>query len=182
MIKLDELEVNKCYATDVKYLRGCSFKVEEDITMRPICSYAVDGVMILLCNKANKDEAIFSELTTGYIICGCNDLVKKEVKIPGVTSDNYNQVIEDINSQNHLWIPLEKIDEVTQEKVLEFRNSTKGFDAESELYAALKKLDSISTTNIKKTVDEVETTYRSLPNTQLTIPQNGNKKLGQIAI
>ncbi len=182
MIKLEELRENECYITDIKYLRGCRFKVGEDITMNPICSYAVNGVMILLCNKKNEDEAIFSELTTGYIICGCNDLNKKEVKFPGVTSDNYNQVIEDINSQNHLWIPLEEVDEVTQEKVLEFRNSIKGFDGESEVYDALEKLDGISTANIKKTVDQVEITYGNESTTQVTIPKNGNKKLGQIAI
>jgi len=179
MIKLKQGER---YITDVKHLRGCSFKIEKDITMRPICSYASNGIVILICNKIGENSVEFSEFTTGYIVYGCNNLVKKEIKIPGVTPDNHDQVIDDIKNQNHLWISLEDVDEATPEAELEFINSLKSFTEENEVDEALGKLDEISLTNIMRTVTEVEKNYNESSSTPIITSKNGNKKLGQLTI
>ena len=183
MIKLEE---QKCYFTDVKYLRGCSFKVEDEITMRPICSYAVDGMIMLLCSKIDEDIVEFEDYDTGYRIYGCNSLVKKEVKIPNITTDNYEQVINTIANQNHLWISLENIEEVTPELKVKFANErTKELDAEREIVDAIIRLDKISITNINKTIKEVEIKYMDSQFNQAYAEnaeydlKNRNKQLGQ---
>lgn len=149
-------EVNKCYYANVSKVRGCSFKIEKDITMRPICSYAGEGNILLTCNKVTDEYVEFIDSDTGYKIIGCEDLLKKEVNIPISKPEEVVIAFDAITLQNHLWISLDNVKDADIDFKLEFNKSRiDNPDEVKETKDALVKLYTISETNISKTKDEL---------------------------
>ncbi len=182
------------YYTHINLLRGCNLKIQEkdedieSVIMRPIRSYSDESLVMLVCDGiSDEGYVIFSDYDTGYKVYGCSNLNQTSVKIP-VESVDIDEIISNIKTYNHLWVSLENLAEENYELDEEFsKNHEDKNDVSKEVVGAIEKLDAISSTNIENTIKEIIDRRISLCHDDenkvtTSIPKNGNKKLGQIAI